>query len=390
MSLPARPVARPAARVLAALVSLALLSGCAALPRSGPLASQIDRTEAEGELEGLVVPLTADVAARVPRLPEPNFPADFLGAGEIDPAALSVGDVVMVTIWEGAETGLFGSSGAAQIGPLAVEPDGTVSIPFVGRVRAGGASPARLRERIRAGLEPLTLSPQVDVQVMERPSRRLTVQGAVAQPGVYEIEQGLTRLTPMLAAAGGSPLPPEQVEVSLRRGALTGVEALDAVLSDPALDVALAPEDRIVLNRIDRRFVVLGATLGQSEIRFPTRDLDLLSALGAARGLDDVDANPTGVFLFRYEAEPVAAALLPGPEPEGLPEGRGRPVIYRLDLTDPESFFVARDFAMRDRDAIFVTNAPLTELRKFVSLFTAAATPLRTTTTLAPQTAVGL
>jgi polysaccharide export outer membrane protein len=128
--------------------------------------------------------------------------------------------------------------------------------------------------------------------------------------------------------------------------------------------------------------VVLGATGAQAEIPFPTRPLDLLSALGAVAGLRDFDADPQGVFVFRREPERVAETLLGGPPPEGLPPGPGRPVIYRLDMTQPESFFVARDFAMRDGDAVFVTNAPLTELRKVFSLFNTLVTPINSINTL--------
>jgi polysaccharide export outer membrane protein len=90
------------------------------------------------------------------------------------------------------------------------------------------------------------------------------------------------------------------------------------------------------------------------------------------------------VFVFRREDRAVADRLLPGAEPSDLPAGLGRPVVYRLDMSRPEALFVAQDFEMRDGDAIFVTNAPLTELRKFVQLFTATLAPVQQTTNLAP------
>jgi polysaccharide export outer membrane protein len=371
-------------RLVLALAAPAL-AGCAALPGAGPLASQIDEDEPPGALEGLVAPLSAEVAAFVSRPAAGGFPPDFLAAPEIDPVRIGVGDALEVTVWESGEPGLFGAEeGGVTLGPLLVEPDGAISVPFVGRVRAAGVTTPRLRERLRAALEPLALSPQVDVRRVTAPSRLVAVQGAVAQPGLYEIEPGSTRLGPMLARAGGATQPPEQIEVALRRGGRAGAETLDRVLRDAALDVALAPEDQIVLNPIRERFIALGATNAQAQIAFPSRPLDLLSAIALALGLNDFDADPSGVFLFRREPEAVADALLPGPPPEGLPPGPGRPVVYRLDLTEPESFFVARAFAMRDGDAIFVTNAPLTELRKFVTLFTTAVAPVRSSRALAP------
>ena len=189
----------------------------------------------------------------------------------------------------------------------------------------------------------------------------------------------------MLARAGGATGDPARIEVSLQRDGRVERQLLSGLLEDPSLDVALRPGDQITLSPIRERFIVLGATTAQSEIAFPTRPLDLLSAIGAARGLRDFDADPSGVFVFRYEDPAVADALLEGPTPPELAVGPGRPVVYRLDLTRPNGLFMARNFRMRDGDAIFVTNAPLTELRKFLQLFNAVVTPVNTVDTLPVQ-----
>ena len=361
------------------------LAGCAALPRGGPATADLVASgEGQDRLDGLVAPLTAEAAALAAPEEEKGFPAAFLAAGEIDPDRLGVDDVLDVTIWEGGEGGLLNETGGATtLEAIAVDGTGRVYIPFVGPVQAAGGTPEQLRERIRAALEPMTLTPQVDVRLRETRSRAVTVQGAVARPGLYVIDRPVARLTPLLALAGGASLPPEQTEVTLRRGALSGAVTLEDLYADAALDVALAPGDRIVLNAVRERFIVLGATRLQGEVAFPTRRLSLLRAIGAARGLIDIDADPTGVFVFRWEDPAVADALLAGPPPEGLPAGPGRPIVYRLNLTQPEALFTAQAFRMRDGDAIFVTNAPLTELRKFFQLFNTVLAPAQTATTLA-------
>jgi polysaccharide export outer membrane protein len=377
---PLKNVARATIVGLAALA----LAGCAALPRGGPLTSDMT-AEDEAGLEGLVAPLTAEAAVLAANPERRGFPQAFFAAPEIDPARLGVDDVLDIAIWETEEAGLFGgSAGAARLEGVTIDGDGRIFVPFVGPMRAAGLTPSSLRERIRQALEPLTLSPQVDVRLREARSRTLTVQGAVARPGPYPIERAATRLTPMLALAGGATLPPEQVEVVVRRRGESGSTMLEDLYADPALDIALAPHDIIVLNAIRERFVVLGATRVQGEITFPTRDLNLLRAIGAARGLIDFDADPSGVFVFRWEDPAVAGALLAGAEPPGVPQGPGRPIVYRLDMKEPGALFVAQTFELRDGDAIFVTNAPLTELRKFLQLFTAVLTPVQQGSALAP------
>lgn len=375
---------RVGARGAVALLAALALAGCAALPRSGPLT--VDMTaEDEAGVEGLVAPLTAEAALLASSPERRGFPPAFFATTEIDPTRLGVDDVLDIVVWETEDAGLFGGSGgAARLEGVAIDSEGRVFVPFAGSVRAAGLTPSALRERIRAALEPLTLSPQVDVRLREARSRILTVQGAVARPGPYSIERASTRLTPMLALAGGAVLPPEQAEVVVRRGIATGSVMLEDLYTDPALNIAVAPSDIVLLNAIRERFVVLGATRVQGEITFPTRDLSLLRALAAARGLIDFDADPSGVFVFRWETPAVADALLAGAEPPGLPAGSGRPIVYRLDMKEPGALFVAQTFEMRDGDAIFVTNAPLTELRKFLQLFTSVLTPVQQGGALAP------
>lgn len=370
---------------LVAMLALGL-AACSALPRSGPLAIDIDPNLIEGELQGLVAPLSAQVAEMTAPPPAPGFPQAFLAAPALKTDLLGPDDVVEVTIWEGAEGGLFsaGQGGGVTLPPMRVDGTGSIFVPFAGSVKASGGDAGQLRRRIRQALAPLTLSPEVSVRVVEPFSRRVTLQGAVAAPGAFTIERGVARLTPMLAVAGGPTLPPDQISVVVRRDGRSGAENLARVYADPARDIALRPHDTILLEQKIRRFSVLGAASIQAELEFPGESLNLLGALGAARGLRDLDADPRAIFVFRWEDPALADALLPGPPPEGLPEGPGRPIVYRLNMTDPEALFVARSFQMRDGDAIFVSNAPLAELRKFLQLFTSVLTPVQQTSTLSP------
>jgi polysaccharide export outer membrane protein len=54
------------------------------------------------------------------------------------------------------------------------------------------------------------------------------------------------------------------------------------------------------------------------------------------------------------------------------PDGR-IPVIYRVDLGDPASFFVAQSFPIRNKDVLYVSSAPLADLQKFVSIVSSMA-----------------
>jgi polysaccharide export outer membrane protein len=53
------------------------------------------------------------------------------------------------------------------------------------------------------------------------------------------------------------------------------------------------------------------------------------------------------------------------------PDGKV-PLVYRLDLGDPLSFLAAQQFPMRDKDVVYVANAPSADLQKFLNILTAS------------------
>jgi polysaccharide export outer membrane protein len=50
--------------------------------------------------------------------------------------------------------------------------------------------------------------------------------------------------------------------------------------------------------------------------------------------------------------------------------------VYRVNLRDPNSFFVVQNFMMDDRDVLYVSNAPVAELQKFLNVVFSVAYPI--------------
>jgi polysaccharide biosynthesis/export protein len=116
-------------------------------------------------------------------------------------------------------------------------------------------------------------------------------------------------------------------------------------------------------------FTALGATGQNAEIAFEAQGISLAQALARAGGVQDARSDARGVFVFRFEdANGVTDEQRAGPT---TPDGKV-PVVYRVDLTDPVSFLVAQSFPMRNRDVIYVANAPSAELQKFLNILTAS------------------
>ncbi len=82
------------------------------------------------------------------------------------------------------------------------------------------------------------------------------------------------------------------------------------------------------------------------------------------------------MFIFRFED----VGALPWPrQPVRTTQNGKVPVVYRVNLKDPGSFFVAQTFAMDNKDLLYVSNAPIAELQKFLNVVFTVAYPVVTT-----------
>jgi polysaccharide export outer membrane protein len=93
------------------------------------------------------------------------------------------------------------------------------------------------------------------------------------------------------------------------------------------------------------------------------------------------------VFIFRYEKPELYALARDGQRAPAM-QTAGIPVVYQLNLRDPNGFFTAQRFLMRDNDIIYVSTAPATELSKFLGMLTGTLGSVQSTTRFA--TGVGL
>jgi polysaccharide export outer membrane protein len=84
-----------------------------------------------------------------------------------------------------------------------VDASGDIELPLIGKVTAAGMTTAQLEREIARRLgERYLQSPQVSVSVAEGASQKVTVEGEVKNPGVFQIK-GRTTLMQAIAMAGG-------------------------------------------------------------------------------------------------------------------------------------------------------------------------------------------
>jgi protein involved in polysaccharide export with SLBB domain len=107
--------------------------------------------------------------------------------------ALGAGDVIEIVVYR--EPDLKGS--------YRIRGDGTIDFPLIGEVPVVGRTPREvemvLEERLEAGF---LVEAQVAIQVRERASQKVFVLGAVAKPGSFAYEAGMTVIQAISSAGG--------------------------------------------------------------------------------------------------------------------------------------------------------------------------------------------
>jgi polysaccharide biosynthesis/export protein len=121
-------------------------------------------------------------------------------ASEPDPRSkelvLGVGDVVAINVWGEGNSGLNTEA--------TIRPDGTITMPLVGDMKAAGESPSTLKNTIKTRLTDFVKlqGTEITVAVKQWRSYRFTVQGEVVKSGVFTSDQYVT-VADAIAMAGG-------------------------------------------------------------------------------------------------------------------------------------------------------------------------------------------
>jgi len=354
----------------AKFVALALITGMVAscgLPRSGPTKGEIFAGSVQRQGDAFVVSVNDRVTRYTSVVPALGFSEGFLNAGVVGSDTIRPGDTLGLRIWENVETGLLSGTeaGATVLEEVQVDGSGFIFVPYAGRIRAAGNTTEAIRRLITERLAEQTPDPQVLVTRVAGDGATVSLIGGVGGQGVYPIERPTRTLTAMLAAAGGVTIEPEIAQLTVTRGNQQGRVWLQDLYENPALDVALRAGDRILVEADTRSFTALGATGAQNKVPFDTQSISAIEAIARVGGLNPNLADPTGVFVFRNEPAEIANQLLGRDDLIGAQR-----LVYVLDLTEPNGMFLARDFAIRDGDTVYVTEAPYTQFSKVISALT--------------------
>lgn len=188
-----------------------------------------------------------------------------------------------------------------------VDNTGRISLPLLGDVIAGGLTPRELEGRLETILrERFIRDPHVSVQVSEMQSHAVSVVGAVARPGVFQIREARPLLELIALAGGLAPNAGESVIIVRGRPsapngatAVVGVQADASEAAPMTLTVDLqallesgGAHDQVTVHPGDQvKVIPAGLIYVVGEVRKPGAfplargpDLTVLRAIAVAEG----------------------------------------------------------------------------------------------------------
>jgi len=364
-----------------------LLAGCTTLfPASGPDRHEIQNSSTDRALPTIqVVDVTDEVTRRLLANRTQQLFSEALGNRPNQLQPMGAGDFLSVTIWEAAPATLFGNAttidsqrvlaatNSTTLPEQPIDADGCITVPFAGRILAAGRTLPEISVEITRRLTGKANQPEVLVLRTRNFSSAVTVVGEVTTSTRVPLTAAHERLLDALAIAAGVRQPISKTTIQITRGENVFSLPLATIIEDPKQNISLEPGDVVTALFQPLSFTALGATGKNDEIPFETQGISLAQALARSGGLLDQRSNARGVFVFRLEPK---TTLPSAPEPamstlEGLV-----PVVYRVDLGDPRGLFLIQSFPIRDKDVLYVSNAPVAELQKFLNLLVALSYPI--------------
>lgn len=364
-----------------------VLTGCGLTPASGPSRDAMVESVALASQDGAEPFAWVEINGRALDVLSRRTPPTLRGffgdyrasAGQV----VGVGDSLQITVWEAAGGGLFSASDANNVSagsrssiiPVqTVGRDGSITVPYAGRVQVAGRTPQQIEAAIVERLRGKAIEPQALVNISNNVSNTVTVTGEVAAGARVPLSLRGDRILDVIAGAGGYRSPVHETFISVTRGNRTARAPLQALLANPSENIFVRAGDILTVESRPQTFTVMGATgANGAVIPFDARGITLEEALGKSGGLNDNRADADGVFVLRYEPTTLVREF-PNVSPSLL-QYQHIPVAYHLNMKDPSALFAARRFSIRDKDIIYVSNAPLAEIGKVVQLVQMVSQP---------------
>ena len=188
-------------------------------------------------------------------------------------------------------------------GPYEIDLDGNLLVPDVGTIHAAGITVRQLQAEITQRLKSLLQRPIVTISVAEYHSQRVSVLGAVASPGVHQI-QGRKTLYEVISEAGGlrqdagdtinisrekkwGPIPLPDAKMDPSGEYCVAKLNVQAVMNarNPAENISIKPDDVITVPKAELVYVIGAVNRAGGFPLTERQSMTVLQALALAEGL---------------------------------------------------------------------------------------------------------
>lgn len=189
-------------------------------------------------LSGAAYAKTAEQQAKKDAKPSAKAPAQ-------DPAyVIGIEDVIEISVWKNPDVSKT----------VMVRPDGMISLPLVGDMKAAGLTPAQLKDAITESLKEYQETVVTSVIVQEVNSYRIFIMGEVMSPGTYTMTRKMSVLQAVALAGGFNPFASRKIVLVREAGADKTAEKI-FIRFDDIVDTDARRDMNLILKPGDTVFV---------------------------------------------------------------------------------------------------------------------------------------
>ncbi|MBU6302431.1 MAG: SLBB domain-containing protein [Verrucomicrobia bacterium] len=230
-----------------------------------------------------------------------------------------------------------------MVGPVEVDREGILRLPYLRDIRALGKSLTALSQEVTEAAREVSPSAEATVRRTGRLERRVFVYGEVNEGGSAVIDREDFTLLEALASSGGPSGAPHLFTYVLHRDGATyrtNVKSLaEGRIQAQDADVLKVEENPSLA------FQVTGVIGKPGRYPFPGEQSTVMDALSAAEGLDPGKSDARGVFVFRAD-------------------GKGGNYVFGIDVSKPNGVFLAQSFQLRPNDVVYISETPTAQWQR--------------------------
>lgn len=156
---------------------------------------------------------------------------------------IGIEDVLEISVWKNPDLSKI----------VRVRPDGLISLPLVGELKAAGLTPAQLRDTLNEALKEYQETVVTSVIVQEVNSYRIFILGEVMSPGTYTMPRRMSIIQAIALAGGFNPFASRKI-VLVRENGNNMAEKIE-ISFDDIVDTDARRDKNLILKPGDTVFV---------------------------------------------------------------------------------------------------------------------------------------